>query len=99
MLVKLFVSSLYSLYFANLALITLLLVKRDTLFKTYEKALFLSLIPVIYFVYQYYKENIYYFTLDLDITDTINYIDSEISFLLILIHTFILFFIQYKTNR
>ena len=97
-LTKLFVSSYYFLYFINLSLAILFLINKKVIFTKIENTLFLLNIPLFYFLYQYYENNIYQLYLETGFTDKINYINSDIALILILVHTFILFFIQFKVR-
>ena len=98
MLIKLFASSYYFLYFINLSLAILFIINKKILVKKIENLLFLLNLPLIYFLYQYYESDIYHLYLNIDFIDKINYINPEISFILILMHTFILFIIQLKSR-
>jgi len=85
-LIKLFASSYYFLYFINLTLAILFLVNKKIILTKIKNALFLLNISLLYFFYQYYESHIYQLYLDIGFTDKINYINPEIGLILTLVH-------------
>jgi len=98
-LLELFASSLYVFYFLTLGI---------TLYILNLKQLFLSHKTILYsFVYWagsyicivYLEDTLYDIYIDLDLSFTMRYISKEVSFVLTLLHLFILFLLGYNRDK
>jgi hypothetical protein len=97
-LLKIFASGYYLIYFFDFFALMYILQTAKTGLSRIELYLFMLYIAVLYAAYFSLKENIYDMYIMIDINDKVNYISSEISYILSLIHILIFFFIEFKNK-
>ena len=98
-LILLFASSFYILYFTNLLLILYSLYKSENIMTLRELFIFINYMIFLSLVYKYFEELRYKFYLDINIVDTIYYIDLTTIYLLTSLHIIILFFMGYNREK
>jgi len=98
-LVKIFSSEIYTLYFFNLLIFLYYLCKTQNILTIKELLLFILYLGFMSIVYLNMDEYIYELTLFLDINENIIYLNSEVTYFLICIHIIILLFMSYNRKK
>lgn len=97
-LLKLFGSLLYPLYFFALAMVIYTIYKEQKSISK-ENVGMLSLVYILLFaLYSNFKEKLYDLYIELDINDTVHYISADVVYALTLLHLFIFFFLTFEYN-
>ena len=98
-LVELFASTYYTLYFLILA-ITIYFLNQNKLFFSNKILLLLVVyMAVIYFIFKLFEDTFYDLYIDMEMTFELSYISYEVCSALTVIHIFILFLLGYNRTK
>lgn len=98
-LIKLFASSVYLLYFFNLLFLFYFLYKNELLPNREELAIFSTYMVILYGMYHYFEEDLYYLYITLGIDDKVNHIFNEVVIFLTLLHLIIFLILGYNKQK
>ena len=98
-LVEIFASSFYILYFINLFLVLYYLYKSQNIMTPFELSIFIVYMLFLRYLYNYFEEFRYELYLDLNIVDRLYGIDAASIYLLSSLHILVLFFMGYNREK
>lgn len=95
-LVKIFSSMVYPLYFLSLFIVFFWFYSENNRYSLKTILFFLICLIGFFLTYLYFEDYVYELYIFTNIEDTINYIDEITFYILTLLHTLILFFLNFK---
>lgn len=98
-LIKLFASSVYLLYFFNLLFLFYFLYKNELLLSQEELLILSIYMTILYGLYRYFEDELYYLYLSLETDDKINHIFDEVVIVLTLLHLIIFLILGYNKQK
>ena len=96
---KLFASTLYILYFFNLALFLMFLYKEKSVLFGMKYLLFTLYAMTLLYLYNFFELSIYELYLAFGVEDRVNHLDRLVMTLLTLLHLIILFIMGYNREK